>query len=87
MVAVGSLKKIWNKIPEYASEEEFTEEFCVFFMEEWHDVLDAVDKSYAYNSYNTIYFSVVNIEVIENMNIDQLMKNNKFYQAVNIVVS
>ena len=87
MVAVGTLKNIWDDIPEYASEEEFTKEFNCFFNAECHEVLDSVEQSYDYNSYNIIYFSVENIETVENLDTGQLIKTDNMERMVNIVVS
>ncbi len=87
MVAVGNLKKVWTEFPQDYSEEVFTEEFKGYFGAEWNEVLDAVDMSFAYNSYNTLYFAVRDIEGIENLKLDQLMEEKGIYQPPNVVVS
>ena len=87
MVAVGSLDKIWIDIPQDVSEDEFANSFREYFGAEWEEVLDAVDMSFAYNSYNVVYFAVGDIEGIENLNLDQLMKKKEIYQPPNVLVS
>ena len=87
MVAVGDLKKIWHEIPEDASEEEFETAFKDYFGAESKEVLDAVDRSFGYNSYNNAYFSAANIEPVENLNLKQLLEEKGFSQPPNVVVS
>lgn len=87
MVAVGNLRKIWNEVPLYVTEEEFGKAFDEYFGAGRKEVLDAVDMSFAYNAYNTVYFSVGDIKTISNMNLDQLLKENGLYQPPNVVVS
>ena len=87
MVAVGTLKKVWLNIPQDISEEIFKKAFNDYFGSGWGDVLDAVDKSFEYNAYNTVYFSVGDIELIENVSLDQLLEEKGLCQPPNIVVS
>lgn len=87
MVAVGNLKKVWFEVPEYVSEEEFANTFKDYFGAEWVEVLDAVDRSFEYNAYNTAYFSVGNIETIDNVTLDQLLEEKGLCQPPNVVVS
>lgn len=50
-------------------------------------MLDAVDKSFEYNTYNTVYFSVGDIKLIKNVTLDQLLEEKGVYQPSNVVVS
>ena len=87
MVAVGSLDKIWIDIPQDVSEDEFANSFREYFGAEWEEVLDAVDMSFAYNSYNTAYFSIDSIKPIDNYNLDRLLEDGGLRQPPNVVVS
>ena len=87
MVAVGDLIKIWSDIPQDVSEKEFEKAFKDYFSSESGDVLDAVEKSFEYNTYNTVYFSVGNIETIDNVTLDQLPEEKGLSRPPNVVVS
>lgn len=87
MVAVGSLKKVWTGFPPDYSEGEFAHAFRDFFAFEWSEVVNAVDMSFAYNSYNNAYFSVENIEPVENLNLDQLLECSGLHRPPNVVAS
>ena len=87
MVAVGRLKKIWIDFPGNIVEKEFRKTFEDCFGAGWGEVLDAADKSFEYNAYNTAYFSVGNIESIENVTLDQLLEEKRFYQPPNVILS
>ena len=87
MVAVGNLKKVWIGVPYDFSEEEFGKAFEDNFGARWGDVLNSVDKSFEYNAYNTVYFSVGDIELIENVTLDQILEEKGLYQPPNIIVS
>lgn len=87
MVAVGNLKKIWLEIPQYFSEEEFNKAFEDYFCAKVGDVMDTADKSFEYNVYNTVYFSVGDIELIENVTLDGLLEEKGMHQPPNVVVS
>ena len=86
VVAVGSLQKIWLEIPQDVSEEKYKKSFEACFGAEWDKILDAIDSSFEYNAYNTIYFSVGDIKLIENLNIDQLLEEKGLLQPPNVVV-
>ena len=86
VVAVGKLKKIWSEIPQDASEEEYKKAFKDYFGAEWEEALNAVDMSFQYNAYNTVYFSVDDIESIENITLDQILEENGLYRPSNVVV-
>ena len=87
MVAVGNLDKIWLEIPEDVLQEDFAKSFKEYFGAEWEEVLDAVDMSFAYNSYNTAYFSVDSIKPIDNYNLVQLLVEMGLHRPPNVVVS
>ena len=86
MVAVGKLKKIWSEIPQDASEEEYKKVFKDYFGALWEEALNAVDMSFQYNAYNTVYFSVGDIESTENITLDQILEENGLYRPSNVVV-
>lgn len=87
MVAVGNLDKIWLAVPEDVSPEELQEAFRSYFGAEWAEVLDAVDKSFAYNAFNNAYFAVRNVRPVENLILDQLLEKKGISQPPNIIVS
>ena len=68
-------------------EEEFTRAFKDYFGLDWKKVLNAVDMSFAYNSFNTAYFAVDDIEPVVNLTLDQLLEDNNLSRPPNIVVS
>ena len=74
MVAVGTLKKVWLNIPQDVSEEIFKKAFEDCFGSGLENALDTIDKSFEYNVYNTVYFSIGDIELIENVTLDQLLE-------------
>lgn len=43
--------------------------------------------SFEYNVYNTAYFSVENIELIENVTLDRLVAQKESSQPPNVVIS
>lgn len=87
MVAVGSLKKVWFDIPQYVTDEEFKQAFKEYFCAEYAEVLDALDKSFEYNAYNTVYFSVGDMESIKDVTLDRLLEEKGLSQPPNVVVS
>ncbi len=87
MVAVGNFKKLWRQIPQDVSEEEYKKAFKDYFDRGWEDVLDAVDRSFEYNVYNSVYFSVGDIVSIDNVTLDYLLEEKGLYLPPNVVVS
>lgn len=87
MVAVGSLKKIWLDIPQDVSEKEFKRAFENYFKESFGKVLNAADKSFEYNAFNTAYFSAGDVELIDNLKLDRLLEEKGYCQPPNVVVS
>lgn len=87
MVAVGNLDKVWLAVPGYVSPEELQESFRSYFGAQWAEVLDSVDKSFDYNSFNNAYFAVCNVRPVENLTLDQLLEKKGIGQPPNIIVS
>jgi hypothetical protein len=87
LVAVGSLDKVWFSVPEDTTAEELSESFRSFFGAEWDDVLDATEKSFAYNAANDAYFAVRNLRTLENVTLEQLLEIKELSRPPNIIVS
>lgn len=87
MVAVGNLNRVWLDVPLYASSEGLHKAFQNYFGAEWEKVLNAVDKSFQYNTFNDTYFSVDSLKPLENITLDQIIEGNKASQIPNIIVS
>ena len=87
MVAVGSLKKVWLEIPQDVSEEEYKKAFEFYFGAGWDHILDAVDRSFEYNVFNTGYFSAGAVKPIENVTLDLLLEEKGLHLPPNVVVS
>lgn len=63
------------------------EAFRKYFDAEWDEVLDAADKSFAYNAANCAYFSVGDLRPVESLTLEELLKKNAPCPAPNIIVS
>jgi hypothetical protein len=87
MVAVGSLDKVWITVPEDVTEEQLQDAFRSHFNAQWAEVLDTSNKSYTYNAFNNAYFSVHNLSPIENLTVEQILKEKGIVRAPNIIVS
>ena len=87
MVAVGNLDKVWITVPEDVTDEELQDAFQSFFNAPWAEVLDAAEKSFAYNAFNNAYFAVRNLHPVENLTLDQLLEKTGINQRPNIIVS
>jgi hypothetical protein len=87
VVAVGNLDRVWLAVPEDASPEEFNEKFQNYFKTERTEVLDAAEKSFAYNSFNNAYFSVRDVRSVEDLTLDQLLDEKGIAQPPNIIAS
>ena len=75
------------EIPQNVSEEKYKKAFKDYFNKGWEEVLDAVDSSFNYNVYNSVYFSVGDIKSVENVTLDQLLDEEGLNRSCNIVVS
>ena len=87
MVAVGNLDKVWIDVPEDVAAEELQEAFRSYFDAQWAEVLDAAEKSFPYNAFNTAYFSVRNLRPVENLTLEQLLEKTGIGRLPNIIVS
>lgn len=87
MVAVGNLNRVWLDVPHYASSEELHKAFQNYFGAEWEKVLNAVDKSSQYNTFNDTYFLVDSLKPLENITLDKIFEDNSASQMPNIIVS
>ena len=87
MVAVGNLDKVWQEVPEDAAEEELQSAFRSYFGAEWDEVLNAAEKSHAYNAANTSYFSVRDLHPVEDLTLEQLLEKRGLGRPPNIIVS
>lgn len=87
MVAVGRLNRIWHEIPEDVSPEELQKAFYNYFGAKWEEILDAAEKTFAYNIFNNAYFSVRDVQPVENLTLDQLLENKVIGRPPNIIVS
>ena len=61
--------------------------FRSFFGAEWEDVLNAVDNSIQYNAANDGYFAVNNLRLVDNLTLEQVLKEKGIGQPPNIIVS
>ncbi len=87
MAAVGSLDKVWLEVPEDVAEKELQDAFLSYFGVEWAQVLDAAEKSFAYNAYNNAYFAVRGLRPVENLTLAQLLEKKGISRPPNIIVS
>lgn len=87
MVAVGRLDRVWHSIPEDFTPRELQEAFYNYFGAKWGEILDAAEKSFAYNIFNNAYFSVQDVQPVENLTLDQLLENKEIGRPPNIIVS
>ena len=61
--------------------------FRGYFDARWSEVLDSTDKSYAYNAFNNAYFAVNNLVPVENMTVEQVLKEKGIIRTPNIIAS
>jgi hypothetical protein len=87
LVAVGNLEKVWPAVPEDVAAEDLKDAFRSYFGAEWAEVLDAADKSFAYNAANSAYFAVRDLRVVENLTLEQLLEKQGGCRPVNIIAS
>ena len=87
MVAVGSLHKAWLEVPEFVTEEELKKTFRNYFGAGWANVLDTVDRSFQYNAANNTYFAIRDLRPVENLILEQVIKDKGIRQLPNIIVS
>lgn len=87
VVAVGSLERVWSPRPEEIAEEQLEEAFGRRFGVAWADVLDAADKSFAYNVANDAYFSVRDLRPLEGLTLEELLEKNGGASTTNVIVS
>ncbi len=87
MAAVGNLDKIWLAVPEDVAEKEVQDAFRSYFGAEWAEVLDAAEKSFAYNAFNNAYFAVRDVRPVENLTLPQLLEKKGISRPANIIVS
>ncbi len=84
---MGSLHKVWLNVPEDVTAEKLKDAFRRFFGAEWRDVLDAAAKSFGYNAPNNGYFAVRNLRALENVTLDQVLKEKGIGSPPNVIVS
>ena len=84
---MGNLDKVWLAVPEDVSAEELQDAFGGYFGVEWAEVLDVIDKSFAYNAANTAYFAVRDLHPVQNLTLDQLIERKRVGKPPNIIVS
>jgi hypothetical protein len=87
VVAVGNLHKVWLEVPEIVTEEELKKTFRNYFGAEWANVLDTVDRSFQYNASNSAYFAVRDLRPVDNLTLEQVLKEKGISQPPNIIVS
>ncbi len=61
--------------------------FKHFFGAEWDEVLEAANKSPAYNGANDAYFSVQDLRPVENLTLEELLETTGPAAAPNILAS
>lgn len=83
---MGNLDKVWLVGPDEVTAEELQVAFEDYFGAKWAEVLDAMDKSLAYNVDNKVYFAVRNLRHLENLTLEQLLTELGIGQAPNIIV-
>jgi hypothetical protein len=87
VVAVGNLDRIWLEVPENVAEQELKDAFRSYFGAAWTEVLDAVEKSFAYIAANNVYFAVRNLRTADNLSLEQLLEQKGIGRQINIIVS
>ncbi len=61
--------------------------FRSYFGAEWAEVLDAAEKSFAYNAANNAYFAVRDLRLVENLTLEQVLEKKGIGRPPNIIVS
>jgi len=61
--------------------------FRSYFGEKWAEVLDAAEKSFAYNAANNAYFAVRDLRPVESLTLEQLLEKKRIGRPPNIIVS
>ena len=84
---MGNLDKVWLAVPEDVAAEELQDAFRSYFGAEWGEVLDAAEKSFAYNAANNAYFAVRDLRPVENLTLEHLLEERGIGQPSNIIVS
>jgi hypothetical protein len=74
-------------VPEEVSAEELREAFRKYFGAEWGEVLEAADKSFAYNAANRAYFGVRQLRPVINLTLEELLEKIGGAPAPNIIAS
>jgi hypothetical protein len=74
-------------VPEDVAAEELQDAFRSYFGAEWAEVLDAAEKSFAYNAANNAYFAVRDLRPVEDLTLEQLLEKKGIGQPPNIIVS
>jgi hypothetical protein len=87
LVAVGNLDRVWLAVPEDVAAEALQDAFGGWFGAEWSEVLDAAEKSFAYNAANNAYFAVRDLRPVENLTLERLLERKEIGQPPNIIVS
>ncbi len=87
MVAVGNLDKVWLAVPDDVEAEELHDAFESYFNAQWTEVLDAAEKSFAYNAANNAYFAVRDLLPVEDLTLEQLLEKKGAGHPSNIIVS
>jgi len=67
--------------------DELQRSFGTFFEAEWSEVLDAADKSPAYNAHNNAYFSVRDLRPMEDLTLEQLLEDEGPGRPLNVIAS
>jgi len=87
LVAVGNLDRVWLAVPEDVAADELQDAFRRYFGAEWAEVLDAAEKSFAYNASNNAYFAVRNLRLVEDLTLADLLEKKRIGRPPNIIVS
>ncbi|MBN1103240.1 MAG: hypothetical protein JXL84_07500 [Deltaproteobacteria bacterium] len=61
--------------------------FRRYFGAEWAEVLDAAERSFAYNASNNAYFAVRNLRLVENLTLEDLLEERGIGRPPNIIAS
>jgi hypothetical protein len=61
--------------------------FRSHFGAEWPEVLDVAHKSIQYNATNNAYFAVRNLRLLEDLTLEQMLKEKGIRRPLNIIAS
>lgn len=84
---MGNLDKVWTAVPDGVAEQEHREAFESFFGAPWSAILDAADQSYAYNAANNVYFAVRDLLPVDNLSVEQFLREQGRGRIPNIIAS